>query len=99
LINARQPEVILRAMLVEIGVINTYPPFIILFSYKDGISYPLWMDYFFNESIREEFSYLPFDGLTLIVGKPSQALLFGHCLWVYIQTMLDQLPEHPWHIR
>jgi hypothetical protein len=77
LINARQPEVILRAMLVEIGVINTYPPFIILFSYKDGISYPLWMDYFFNESIREEFSYLPFDGLTLIVGKPSQALLFG----------------------
>jgi hypothetical protein len=26
-------------------------------------------------------------------------LLFGHCLWVYIQTMLDQLPEHPWHIR
>jgi hypothetical protein len=47
------------------------------------------MDYFFNESSREEFSYLPFDYLTLVVGKPSQALLFGHGLWVYIQTMLD----------
>jgi hypothetical protein len=50
------------------------------------------MDYFFNESSREKFSDLPFDGLTLIVGKPSQALLFRRSLWVYIQSMLDQLP-------
>jgi hypothetical protein len=56
------------------------------------------MDYFFNESSHEEFSYLPFDGLTLTMGKPSQALLFRHHLWMYIQTMLDQLPGHPWHI-
>jgi hypothetical protein len=53
------------------------------------------MDYFFNESSREKFSDLPFDGLTLIVGKPSQALLFRRSLWVYIQSMLDQLPGHP----
>jgi hypothetical protein len=33
------------------------------------------------------------------VGKPSQALLFGHGLWVYIQAMLDQLPGHPWHVH
>jgi hypothetical protein len=57
------------------------------------------MDYFFNESGREKFSDLPFDGLTLIMGKPSQALLFRHSLRVYIQSMLDQLPGHPWHIR
>jgi hypothetical protein len=57
------------------------------------------MDYFLNESSREEFSYLLFDGLTLIVGKPSQALLLRHSLWVYIQSMLDQLPGHHWHIR
>jgi hypothetical protein len=56
------------------------------------------MDYFFNESSREEFSYFPLNRLTLVVGKPSQALLFGYRLWVYIQTMLDQLPGHPWHI-
>jgi hypothetical protein len=67
-------------------------------TYKNGISYPLWMDYFFNESNREKFSYFPFDGLTLIVGESSQALLLRHSLWVYIQSVLDQLPGHPWHI-
>jgi hypothetical protein len=86
-------------MLVEIGIVNTHSPFIVLFLYKNGISYPLWMDYFFNESRHEKFSYLPFDGLTLIVSKPAQALLLRHSLWVYIQTMLDQLLGQPWHIR
>jgi hypothetical protein len=86
-------------MLVEIGVINAHSPFVILFLYKNRISYPLCMDYFFNESRREEFSYFPFDCLTLVMSKPLQVLLFGHSLRVYIQTMLDQLPGHPWHIR
>jgi hypothetical protein len=63
-------------MLVEIGVVNTYSPFIILFPYKDGISYPLWMNHFFNEASREEFSYFPFNGLMLVVSKSSKALLF-----------------------
>jgi hypothetical protein len=85
-------------MLVEISVVNTYSPFIILFPYKDGISYPLWMNHFFNEASREEFSYFPFNCLTLVVSKSSKALLFGHSLWVYIQTMLDQFPGHPLHI-
>jgi hypothetical protein len=31
--------------------------------------------------------------------KSSKVLLFGHNLWVYIQTILDQFPRHPWHIR
>jgi hypothetical protein len=57
------------------------------------------MDYFFDESSHEKFSYLPFDGLTLIVSKPSQALPLRHSLGVYIQSMLDQFPGHPWHIR
>jgi hypothetical protein len=57
------------------------------------------MDYFFNESSREKFSDLSFDGLTLVVGKPPEALLFGRGLRVYIQSMLDQLPGHPWHVR
>jgi hypothetical protein len=72
--------VILWAMLVEIGVINAHSPFIILFSYKDGISYPLWMNQFFNEVSREEFSYFPFNCFTLVVNKSSKALLFGHSL-------------------
>jgi hypothetical protein len=90
---------VLWAVLVEISVVDAHSPFIVLFLYKNGISYPLWMDYFFNKSSREKFSYLPFDGLTLIVSKPAQALLFRRSLWVYIQSMLDQLPGHPWHIH
>jgi hypothetical protein len=86
-------------MLVEIGVINAHSPFIILFPYKDGISYPLWIDYFSNEASREEFSYFLFNCLTLVVSEPSKALLFGHSLWVYIQTMLDQFPGYPLHIH
>jgi hypothetical protein len=57
------------------------------------------VDYFFNESSCEEFSYFPFDCLTLVVSKPPQALLFGHGLWVYIQIMLNQFPRHSWHVR
>jgi hypothetical protein len=81
-------------MLVEIGVINAHSPFIILFAYKDRISYPLWMNYFFNEASREEFSYFPFNCLMLVVSKSSKALLSRHGLRVYIQTMLDQFTEN-----
>jgi hypothetical protein len=83
------------AVLVEISVVDTHSPFIVLFLYKNGIRYLLWMDYFFNESIREKFSDLPFNSLTFVVGEPSQALLFGRSLRVYIQSMLDQLPGAP----
>jgi hypothetical protein len=69
-------------MLVEIGVINAHSPFIILFPYKDGISYRIWMNHFFNEAGREEFSYFPFNCLMLLVRKSSKALLFGHSLRV-----------------
>jgi hypothetical protein len=71
-------------MLVQIGVVNAYSSFIILFLYKDGISYQLWMDYFFNEASREEFSYFPFDCLSFVLSKTSKVLLFGHSLCVYI---------------
>jgi hypothetical protein len=57
------------------------------------------MDHFFNKASRKEFSYFLFNCLTLVVSKSSKTLPFGHSLWVYIQTMLDQLPGHPWHIR
>jgi hypothetical protein len=71
-------------MLIEIGVFNTHSPFIVLFLYKDGISYPLWMGYFFNEASCEEFFYFPFDCLTFVLSKPSKALLLGYSLCVYI---------------
>jgi hypothetical protein len=71
-------------MLIEIGVVNAHSPFIVLFLYKDGINYPLWIDYFFNAASREEFSYFPFDFLMFVLSKPSKVLLFGHSLYVYI---------------
>jgi hypothetical protein len=71
-------------MLIEIGVVSAHSPFIVLFIYKDGVSYPLWMDYFLNEASREEFSYFPFDCLTFVLCKPSKVLPFGHSLCVYI---------------
>jgi hypothetical protein len=91
--------VILRAMLVEIGIIDTHSPFFILFQYKNRVSYPLWVDYFFNESSRDEFSYFPFDSLPFIRGKTTKSLLLWYSLWIHIKTMLDQLLGHPWHIR
>jgi hypothetical protein len=57
------------------------------------------MDYFFNESSREEFGYFPFDSLPFIRGKTTKTLLLWYSLWVHIKTMLDQLLGHPWHIR
>jgi hypothetical protein len=71
-------------MLIEVGVVNAHSPFIVLFLYKDEISYPLWMDYFFNEASREEFSYFPFNCLSFVLSKPAKALLFGNSLSVYI---------------
>jgi hypothetical protein len=56
---------------------SVYPhsPFIILFLFKDRISYPLWMDYFFNETSHEEFSYFPFDCLSFVLSKRRRCFL------------------------
>jgi hypothetical protein len=71
-------------MLIEVGVVNAHSPFIVLFLYKDRISYPLWMDYFFNEASREEFSYFPFDCLSFVLSKPAKALLFAQLVRVHL---------------
>jgi hypothetical protein len=63
------------------------------------VSYLLWVDYFFDESSREEFSYFPFDSLPFIRGKTAKSLLLWYSLWIHIKTMLDQLFGHPWPIR
>ena len=43
LVDARERKRILRAVLVEIRVINTHSPFAVLLFYKDWICLPLWM--------------------------------------------------------
>jgi hypothetical protein len=54
LIDSRQPEGILWALFVEIGVVDTHPPFIrVLFADENGVCKPLRMEDFFDEADRE----------------------------------------------
>jgi hypothetical protein len=54
LVNPRQPEGVLGAVLVEIGVVDAHPPLIsILLADEDGVGKPLRMEDFTNEAGRE----------------------------------------------
>ena len=54
LVNPRQPEGVLGAMLVEVDVVDAHPPLVgILLSYQDVIGEPLRMEYFSDEACRE----------------------------------------------
>jgi hypothetical protein len=46
----RQTKGVLRAVFIEIGVINAHPPFIILFSYKNWVDKPLWVIHLFDKA-------------------------------------------------
>ena len=51
LIDARKPEGILLAVLVEISIIDTHPSFIIVFlAYKYRIGEPIVVEHFFDET-------------------------------------------------
>jgi hypothetical protein len=54
LINLRQPEGVLGAVLVEVGVVDAHPPLVrILLTDEDGIGEPLRMEDFTDEASRE----------------------------------------------
>jgi hypothetical protein len=54
LINPRQPEGVLGAVLVEVGVVDAHPPRIcVLLANEDGVSEPLRMEDFSDEAGRE----------------------------------------------
>jgi hypothetical protein len=54
LVNLRQPEGVLGAVLVEVGVVDAHPPLIrVLLADKDGVGEPLRMEDFFDEASRE----------------------------------------------
>jgi hypothetical protein len=51
LINPRQPEGVIRAVLVEVGVVNAHPPLVhVLLADKDGVGEPLGMEDFSDEA-------------------------------------------------
>jgi hypothetical protein len=54
LINPRQPEGILGAVFVEVGVVDAHPPLVrILLADEDGVGEPLRMEDFYDEADRE----------------------------------------------
>jgi hypothetical protein len=54
LINPRQPEGVLGAVLLEIGVVDAHPSLVrVLLADEDGVGKPLRMEDFFDEASRE----------------------------------------------
>jgi hypothetical protein len=54
LICPRQPEGVLRAVLVEVGVVDAHPPLVhVLLADEDGVGEPLRMEDFSDEADRE----------------------------------------------
>jgi hypothetical protein len=54
LVQPRQPEGVLGAVLVEVGVVDAHPPLIrVLLADVDGVGEPLGMEDFSDETGRE----------------------------------------------
>jgi hypothetical protein len=53
LINLRQPERVLRAVFVEISVVDAHPPLVCVLADEDGVGKPLRMEDFSDEAGRE----------------------------------------------
>jgi hypothetical protein len=66
---------ILWACLVKACVIQTHPPFPILFWYEDWVGNPIWVLNFLNKASGKEPGQLFTHGLALLLVKVLQALL------------------------
>jgi hypothetical protein len=54
LVYPRQPEGVLGAVLLEVGVVDAHPPlFRVLLADEDGVGEPLRMEDFYDEASRE----------------------------------------------
>jgi hypothetical protein len=54
LINPWQPEGVVGAMLVEVGVVDAHPPLVsVLLANEDEVGKPLRMEYFSDEAHHE----------------------------------------------
>jgi hypothetical protein len=54
LVNPRQPEGVLGAVLVKVGAVDALPPLVrVLLADEDGVGEPLRMEDFSNEASRE----------------------------------------------
>jgi hypothetical protein len=77
LIYLRQPEGVLGAVLVEVGVVDAHPPLVrVLLANEDGVGEPLRMEDFSDEASREYFGELLLDGIPSVVGEMAEVLSF-----------------------
>jgi hypothetical protein len=77
LINPWQPEGVLGAVLVEVGVVDAYPPLVrVLLADEDRVGEPLRMEDFSDEAGRELFGEFLLDGVPSFVGEMTKMLSF-----------------------
>jgi hypothetical protein len=88
-------EGVLRAVLVEISIVNTYSPFAIFLFYKDWVCQPLWVCDFSNKFYGQEPSNFYPNSLVQILSEATQPLLDGSCLFVEIQGVLSLFLRTP----
>jgi hypothetical protein len=78
LINPRQRERVLAAVLVKVGVVDAHPPLVrVLLADEDGIGEPFRMEDFPDEAGRELFGEFFLDGIPSIVSKMAEVLSLG----------------------
>jgi hypothetical protein len=53
LVNPRQPERVLGAVLVEVVVVDAHPPLVCVLADEDGVGEPLKMEDFTDKAGRE----------------------------------------------
>lgn len=99
LINTREIERVLRACLVEVGVVNAHAESPILLEDQDWVVQPLWMKNFHNEPSSQESGYLFPDCLTPLLVETKEVLQNRLNLGIYIKVVLSELSQYTWNVR
>ena len=68
-------EGVLRAVFVEVSVVNTHSPFTIFLFYKDWVWQPIWVCDFSDKSGGKEPGYVYPNSLLSILRKVAEPLL------------------------
>jgi hypothetical protein len=93
LVNAWQRERILGTFHIKASIVNTHSPFPILLFYKDGISKPVGVIHFLDETSCQELGDLLTYGPTPLIIEIAQVLVHGLGTHPDAELMLGDLPR------
>ena len=82
MVDPREGERILGIVLVEVGVVDTHAPGLVLLQDEDWIGQPLRVKQFHYEAGRQKLGDLFTNGSSLLFGKSSEGLTDRLC-WKY----------------